>query len=147
MNWYQPLDKRILEWRRWRLQLPEDIPAAMLGIQEFWNTAPIKKVTNLTDDQAMWPSPWALFDTQSYCGHLRALGMFYTLCLVPRFRQLNPEIWILYNTVGERMVIAVADQGQYVLNFHPIHVVNIQSVTAEPQQIIKFYPEDFKKLE
>ena len=65
MNWYQPLDKRIMEWRRWRLQLPEDTAAAMLEIQEFWKTATIKKVTKLTDDQAMWPSPWALFDTHS----------------------------------------------------------------------------------
>lgn len=147
MNWYQPLDKRILDWRHWRLALPTDLEPCLLEIQQWWRSNPCRKVTKLEDDISQWPTPWTIFDNFSYCDGLRSLGMFYTMCLVPHLRALNPEIWIMYTSVGERVIIAVLDQGKYVLNFAEDKIVNIQSVNNEFQQVLKYLPEDFKTLE
>ena len=147
MHWYQPLDQRILEWRHWRRSLPTDLAPCLLEIQNWWRTSPWRKVSQLSDDISQWPTPWTLFDNMSYCDGKRALGMFYTMCLIPQLRALKPEIWIMYTAQGERAVIAVLDQGKYVLNFASDKIVNIQNLGDEFQQVLKYYPEDFKTLE
>ena len=147
MHWYQPLDQRILAWRHWRQSLPQELEPCLLEIQRWWCASPWRKVSKLSDDISQWPTPWTLFDNMSYCDGMRALGMFYTLCLIPHLRALGPEIWVMYTPDGERAVIAVLDQKKYVLNFDPRSVVNIQNLPGEFQQVLKYHPRDFKTLE
>ena len=147
MHWYQPLDQRILAWRHWRQSLPQELEPCLLEIQRWWCASPWRKVSKLSDDISQWPTPWTLFDNMSYCDGMRALGMFYTLCLIPHLRALGPEIWVMYTPDGERAVIAVLDQKKYVLNLDPSSVVNIQHLAGECQQVLKYRPEDFRKLE
>lgn len=147
MSWYQPLDQRILEWRRWRINLPADTEPCLNEIQQWWQSSPWRKNTKLTDDINHWPTPWTIFDNLSYCDGLRALGMFYTVCLIPRLRALNPEIWIMYSPQGERMVITVLDNGRHILNLSPGVACDCQTIKAEFPQIIKYCPQDFKTLE
>jgi hypothetical protein len=148
MNWYQPLEERIRCWRQWRQQLPQDLEASLLQIQSWWMQAPWRKNTKLTDDHLTWPTPWSLFDTHSYCDHMRALGMFYTLCLVPDLRKHGPELWIFYDDQGTRQVRAVLDQGKYALNASVDQIVNMSAVATEPEthQLSRYYPQDFKAL-
>jgi hypothetical protein len=147
MNWYQPIEQRILCWRRWRQSLDTDnIEICAQHIQDFWYSSPWRKNSKLSDQPETWPDPWQLFNTMSYCERMRALGMFYTVSLIPQLRLLNPELHLLYDSVGERFTTVSLDSGRCVLNFSTLTVINNQSIGAEYQLLSRYYPTDFKSL-
>lgn len=146
MNWYQPLDQRIVDWRHWRQTLPVEVPEALAEIHRFWYTAPFRKKSLFTDDHASWPSPWALFDTMSYCDIMRGLGMFYSICLHPVLGRLQPEFRIYYEATGDRIPVVLIPSTGQVLNFNPDQIVNLQDISAEYQCASKFVPSDFSFL-
>lgn len=147
MNWYQPQDKLILDWRHWRTALPQDPADALLEIQNFWYSAPWRKNSRVSDDAVTWPSPWQLFNNISYCERLRALGMFYTICLTPPLRALNPMLILNYDSVGDRVTSVIVDGGRWILNVDPGKLVNTASISKEYQQLYKYLPQDFTTLE
>ena len=144
MFWYQPIEQRIIHWRNWRKNLPADIPSSLQIIQEFWNSAPSRTNSRLSDSAESWPDPWRLFDNLSYCERLKALGMFYTVCLTSQFATLNPELQLMYDSVGDRFTLISLDSGNYILNFIPHTVVNTQSISSEYQLLARYRPTDFK---
>jgi hypothetical protein len=146
MFWYEPIEQKIVQWRRWRQTLPVEIDPCLAQIQQFWHTTPTRTVSKLSDAMETWPDPWQLFNNLSYCERSRALGMFYTVCLTPQCAQLKPELHLMYDSVGERFTIVSLDSGRYILNFNSQTVVNTQSISAEYQLLTRYYPTDFKSL-
>jgi len=146
MFWFEPIEQKIIHWRRWRKNLPADVELCLDQVQQFWYSAPTRKLSKLTDSLESWPDPWQLFDNMSYCERTKALGMFYTVCLLPHCVQLKPELHLMYDSVGDRFTIVSLDLGRYILNFNPQTVVNTQSISAEYQLLTRYYPSDFKSL-
>ena len=147
MNWFDPIEQRIVNWRRWRQTLSSVNSAdSLLDVQNFWYSAPLRKVSKLNDQIETWPDPWRLLDNMSYCERMKALGMFYTTALVPHLLLLKPELHLMYDSVGDRFTVVSLDSGRYVLNFNPNSVVNTQSINTEYQILARYYPTDFKSL-
>lgn len=146
MFWFDPIEQKIVQWRRWRQTLPTDVPECLDQVQKFWYTSPLRKVSKLTDSPDTWPDPWQLFDNMSYCERMRALGMFYSVCLIPNCLLLKPELHLMYDSVGDRFTIVTLNSGKYVLNFNPQTVVNTESISTEYQLLSRYYPTDFKSL-
>lgn len=146
MFWFEPIEQKIVQWRRWRQQLAQEIPSCLQQIQDFWYSAPTRKISKLTDSPESWPDPWKLFDNMSYCERMKALGMFYTVCLTPRCVLLKPELHLMYDSVGDRFTVVTLDSGNYVLNFNPQTLVNTQSISTEYQILARYYSTDFKSL-
>lgn len=149
MHWYAPIEQKILTWRKFRqdLQTEPELEQALVQVQQWWLTAPVRRVSLLNDDASRWPSPWQLFDNLSYCDLSRALGMFYTCALCPVIRQHPLQLRILYNPAGERVSIVDLDQGKYILNFNEFSLVNTDSISSEYQPSAVFVPQDFRTLE
>lgn len=146
MFWFEPIEQKIISWRRWRQTLPTNMPECLQQIQDFWYTTPLRKISKLSDSLESWPDPWQLFENMSYCERSRALGMFYTVSLTPQCVLLKPELHLMYDSVGDRFTIVSLDSGSYILNFNPQTVVNTQSINAEYQILARYYPTDFKSL-
>lgn len=148
MYWYGPIEQKILTWRRFRqsLQPEQNLSESLLQIQQWWLTAPVRRVSLLNDDAGRWPSPWQLFDNLSYCDLSRALGMFYTCALCPVIRQHHLQLRILYNPAGERVSIVDLDQGKYILNFDLQNTTGVQINSDGYQILSRYYPTDFKSL-
>ena len=146
MFWFKPIEQKIIHWRRWRQNLPMDTLACLQQIQEFWYSAPTRKMSKLGDSVESWPDPWQIFDNMSYCERTKALGMFYTVSLIPHCVILKPELHLMYDSVGDRLTLVTLSSGSYVLNFNPHTVVNTQSMSAEYQLLARYYPTDFKSL-
>jgi len=149
MYWYAPIEQKILTWRKFRqdLQTEPDLEQALVQIQQWWLTAPTRKVSLLSDDHSRWPSPWQLFDNLSYCDLSKALGMFYTCALCPAIKQHLIRLRIMYNPGGERVSIVDVDDGKYILNFNEQRLVNTNSISSEYQSSAVFVPQDFRTLE
>ena len=149
MHWYLPIEQKILTWRGFRqsLQTEQNLSESLLQIQQWWLTAPIRRVSLLNDDHARWPSPWQLFDNLSYCDLSRCLGMFYTCALCPEIKQHPITLRILYSAEGERVSIVDVDDGKYILNFNEQKLVNTSSISSEYQSAVVFVPQDFRTLE
>lgn len=149
MNWYAPIEQKILTWRKFRqtLQAEKDLDSALLQVQQWWLTSPIRTVSLLTDEHTRWPSPWQLFDNLSYCDLTRALGMFYTCALCPEIKQYPIRLRIMYNAAGERLSIVDISDGKYILNFNEHKLVNTNSISSEYQPTVVFIPQDFRTLE
>ena len=146
MHWYQPIEQRIIDWRKFRQSLTgDDIPSDLLAVQQFWYTSPWRKLSQLREDHNSWPTPWNLLESMSYCDLARALGMFYTIKLSPALGHLDANLVIL-DGVADRASIVEIDQGKYILNFNPDKLVNTSCISSEYCQRRVYTPNDFKTL-
>lgn len=144
INWYAPLEDKILSWRNWRKTISQDPLTAATEIQQFWLASPWKLQSKYTDDIKMWPDAWKIFDNISYCDFLRGLGMFYTLCVCPQFAQHIIKLETRYTQCGDRLTLPVIDD--VVLNFNEVGVIPASRISNEYQKGLVYTPEDFSFL-
>lgn len=142
MHWFQPLEQRILDWRKWRCSLSNDLQQSAQEIISFWSSSPLRKVSKLSDDPKDWPDPWKLFDSNSYCELMRGLGAFYSLCLHPELAKSNPTLYILYDDIGQRRT--VVSLGDIVIGY--IDDTDLTKILNTHQLLGKYTAEDFDFL-
>jgi len=144
MNWYQDVELRITEWRKFRneLQSTEDL----IDVQKLWYSAPYKKVSPLLDENDNWPTPWTIFNNMSYCDLAKALGMFYTIALAPKLSKLPLQLNLMHTFEGERICVVSVDNGKFVLNFNKEKIINTSMISDEYQLTTKYVKTDFKLL-
>jgi hypothetical protein len=126
--WSPTFEERLRDWRDLREHATSaDLETALLMINNWWWRAPIVNGTVWWRDFPDWPDPWDLIGQTSFCDLARALGMLYTVMMLPRSDIGTIE---LVETAEHNLV--QIDQGKYILNWSPGTVVNIQSPEHAP---------------
>ena len=130
---------RILKWREWRNSLtPMSLDDCLKEVAVTWAKAPLVNHYLVPDDITEWPDPWTLINENIYCDLGIALGMFYTLsvCDNPNISD-NVRIEI-YQTSDGWVNLCSVDEGLYMLNYHPGHVVNMSTLPQMGKPIFTY---------
>lgn len=127
--WPQTFEERLVEWKNLRTQA-QDLPAdkALLAINQWWWTTPQVNHYIHWDDWRVWPGPWDLLADNIYCDLARALGIMYTVMMVPQFNL--SEVQLIRTDDGNLVLV---DDGKYTLNYYPSDIVNIASERSQKQ--------------
>jgi hypothetical protein len=114
---------RLREWHKLRDNLQEsDLQTICVEVDRFWQRAPLSAHYLHPADVVDWPGPWELISDNDYCKYARALGMVYTLMLLG-INDIDFVEAIDYNR--ENVVLVLADDAKYVMNYWPDSVLNI----------------------
>jgi hypothetical protein len=141
IKWLSDPEEKILSWRRFRKDIA-DLTAEQAAerIAQAWAGCPSVKRYHLTEAVDAWPDPWTLISNKSFDNLARALGMYYTAVMCEQFNPEACSVQVYQNTIGERLDIALLNQGKYVLNFNRGQVVNIYSIPDHFTLIQEFQP-------
>lgn len=123
MNIFQSTyEARLQDWFQLRtsvINLP--IEQQCITIDEWWQHAPLVTHHLHPHDVDNWPDPWELLSENTYCEVARALGMCYTLMLLDI---TDVEMVLATNNIGEDVVLVLADNAKYILNYWPNTVIS-----------------------
>jgi hypothetical protein len=150
-QWFGPIEEKIINWRKWRNTIPNDLNDALPLIKNFWMDAPWSKTGELSNDVKFWPTPWTIFDRISYSDSVKTLGMFYTCCLHPFIRSFNPRLHDVYDVNGDRILaVSIVYTIDDELIYHCISsnksVKNLNTLIKDCQQSNLYTAEDFRTL-
>lgn len=121
--WPDTNELRLRQWHDLRRQAQQqELAAAMSSINNWWWQVPTVNHYLHWDDHPIWPGPWDLLADDHWCELARALGMLYTLMLVPRNDISGLDI--VYSR-GHNLV--QVNDGKYILNWAPGQLLNIGS--------------------
>jgi hypothetical protein len=140
--WFeQPVDDRILAWRKWRNSL-ESLPEedVIKCVAETWARVPTVLHYLVPDQVNNWPNPWQLITDNVYCDLGICLGMYYTLVLIESPKITNLTIQI-YRTPEGWLNLSSVDYGKYVLNYNHGAVVNKSCVQKDQLDLVFEYSE------
>lgn len=138
--WFeQPVDDRILAWRKWRNSL-ESLPEedVIKCVAETWARVPTVLHYLVPDQVNTWPNPWQLITDNVYCDLGICLGMYYTLALIESPKITNLTIQI-YRTPEGWLNLSSVDYGKYVLNYNHGAVVNNSCVNKDQLNLVFEY--------
>jgi hypothetical protein len=121
--WNVTFEQRLSMWRGLRDSVQDlDLPASLLTINDWWWNLPMVNHSLSWQDPLSWPDPWDLINLDGFCGLARALGMLYTVRMLPR------------SDIHDLVIVQVADdnlvhvnQAKYIMNWCPGDIVNIRS--------------------
>ncbi len=109
-------------WYRLRLSLEDkDNQTKCVEVDDWWQRVPLVNHYLHTDFVGDWPNPWELLSENHYCNIARGLGIFYTLYLLG-VRDIEFVEAKDYN--NEDVVLVLADNAKYILNYWPNTVLN-----------------------
>jgi hypothetical protein len=123
MNIFQSsCETRLQHWYELRQTLQHaDSKTKCIAIDEWWQRAPLVTHHIHPHDVDNWPDPWELLTENTYCEVARALGMCYTLLLLDI---TDVEMVLATNNIGEDVVLVLADNAKYILNYWPNTVIS-----------------------
>lgn len=127
--WPQTFEERLVEWKNLRTQA-QDLAAdvALLQINQWWWTTPQVNHYMHWDDWRSWPGPWDLLADNIYCDLARALGIVYTIMMIPQFDHV--ELQLAKTNDGNLVLV---NDRKYILNYCPGDIVNIGSECSQIQ--------------
>ena len=111
--WPPTFDQRLMSWHRLRSQAAQhDLAGALRTINQWWWAAPWCAMSLSWQDQAEWLDPWALLSRDKFCDLARALGISYTIVLLPDWKLEDCEL----RELEGRDVVSVSG-ARYILNW------------------------------
>ena len=113
---------RLSRWHRLRESLASaDTYTQCIEVDKWWQAAPVVAHYLHVKDVKSWPGPWELLSDNEYCDVAKALGMCYTLYLMG---VKDVEMVEARDHQGNDVVLVLANNAKYVLNYWPDTVVN-----------------------
>jgi hypothetical protein len=94
-------------------------------INRWWFQTPWQQYYLHWDDYQDWPDPWQLLEENIFCEVARALGIMYTICMIPTADFDDAQM----QETPQGTVIWIS-QGKYILNWDPDRIVNITPIPA-----------------
>lgn len=130
--WQTQYQQRLADWHQLRQAAAAlELVAQLQLINNWWFHAPIVNRVITWDNTRVWPKPWDLLVHNGYCELARALGIVYTLMLLPQPKYNNIKI---IHTGQDNLVLV--DSGKYILNWTLGQVLNTNSTSFTVQHSI-----------
>jgi hypothetical protein len=131
-NTFLDAPKQIMqEWKNLRSSMTTETldHDQLLATVNFWSMAPLMTNYLNWDDTANWPDPWTMIGDNSYCVHMLALAMFYTLLLGKDQRWSTDRVKLVLASDADRTMqqLAVLVDEKYMLNLQYNTVVSSDS--------------------
>lgn len=118
-------DARLQGWYRLRQSLADvTLESKCLGVDEWWQFAPLVTHYLHTDFVKDWPSPWELLADNEYCYFARGLGMIYTLHLLG----VQDIEFVEAKDYNSEDVALVLVDNKFVLNYWP-NMVKVNKIS------------------
>jgi hypothetical protein len=128
--WSDDFAQRLSEWKLLRETCVEqELETCLLQVNDWWWRVPTVNHYLHWDDHRNWPGPWDLLADNMFCDLARALGIVYTLLMVPR---TDIQEISLLNSKQDNLV--QVNKGKYILNWCPTKLLNIQSLDDIPRK-------------
>jgi hypothetical protein len=123
MNIFQvDYETRLQNWHDLKHRIVDlDTKSKCIEVDNWWQPAPLINHYLHIYDIYNWPSPWELLLDNTYCTVARALGICYTLYMTGIH---DATIVEATDSFGNDVVLVLADNAKYVLNYWPDTVVN-----------------------
>jgi hypothetical protein len=119
--WPQTAEERLQQWCALRDSARSHaLLDCVAAVNDWWWRTPQINSNLKWYDHARWPDPWQLLAEDRWCDLARALGMLYTVSMMDR---ADVEDLCLIRTQDHNLV--QVNQGKYILNWAPRHIVNI----------------------
>jgi len=147
--WKTSTDERLVNWQKFREDLGElPLSTALKNTAELWSRAPFKTYFLDPLHPETWPDPWKLVTERHYCDIARCLGMVYTIYFTKHRTNVLPEIRIYQDINACKLYVLLSiNDGQYILNWVPEEIVNINIVEENQLQLLYQYSGADLKLE
>ena len=130
--WPDTFDQRLASWHQLRSRVTKlDLADALLTINQWWWAAPWCAMSLNWQDQDDWPDPWELLSSHKFCYLARALGMSYTVIMLP---QIDLQDCNLMELAG-RDVVSISGT-RYILNWSPDTIVDMTVMSHDPDRCI-----------
>jgi hypothetical protein len=128
--WSDDFAQRLSEWKLLRESCVEqELKICLLQVNDWWWQVPTVNHYLHWDDHRNWPGPWDLLADNMFCDLARALGIVYTLMMLPR---TDIQEISLLNSKQDNLV--QVNDGIYILNWCPTELLNIQSLDDIPRK-------------
>jgi hypothetical protein len=131
MDWNnnRPED-RIHLWKSFRKSIEEKSSVDQLSeIATFFSSMPIGSRTMDFYSPATWPTPWEMLYQEQWCASSTSLLIFYTLGLLPNFRDSKTELFLVDDGKDRYLLPVINDQ--FVLNYILGQVSNLQDINDD----------------
>ena len=133
--WPQSYEDRLAAWCQLReANKTNDLPVALLAVNDFWQQAPISTHYLHWDDRRTWPDPWDLLADNIYSSLAKALGIVYTLHLIERPDITNMQL--AQSRDGNDNLVLI-NQGLYILNWAWGEMLNISSEQVDIKRVLE----------
>lgn len=144
MSWNNiPNEERLRLWKNLRESISaQALPEQLDAIAKFFADMPYESRTIDYYSPASWPTPWEILFYGSFCKSSISLLMFHTLSLLHNAAQIELS---LINDGDDLYLIPVIDY-QFVLNYIPGTVNNLQDINADLQIIKTFAMNEIKQI-
>lgn len=144
MSWNNiPNEERLRLWKNLRESISaQALPEQLDAIAKFFADMPYESRTIDYYSPASWPTPWEILFYGSFCKSSISLLMFHTLSLLHNGAQIELS---LINDGDDLYLIPVIDY-QFVLNYIPGTVNNLQDINADLQIIKTFAMNEIKQI-
>lgn len=121
--WPPTLEERLQQWYALREQVQgEPLVSCVATVNDWWWQTPQINRHLKWHAWQTWPDPWQLLADDCWCDLARGLGMLYTILMLER---ADVQEAALIRTPDHNLV--QVNDGKYILNWAPRHIVNIQS--------------------
>ena len=146
MDWNNAYpDERIRLWKNFRESINySNIDEQLLQVAHFFSNVPIEPRTIDYYTPDTWPTPWEILYNGKWCNSSVSLLMFYTLDLLPNYKDINLELALVDDTKDRYLLLRIANQ--YVLNFIPGQVSTQQDIIPAFRIMALYTSEHIKKI-
>lgn len=125
--WPVTFEERLQEWNNLRRQLGSlSLEQQLPIVNDWWFRAPMINQHLRWDSHRTWPGPWDLLAEDRWCDVARALGIVYTIMMVPANSKYS--ISMTCCDIGNLVLV---EQGKYILNWAPQTILNIDSTNIQ----------------
>ena len=128
MTWPREFELRLRDWNALRDQAQHlDQISALRLINQWWRQAPWCAMSLCWQDQPAWPDPWTLLQGDGFCDLARALGMSYTVIMLPGQDLRHCEL----RELAGRDVVTMSG-ARYILNWSTDVVTDMPEIPGDP---------------
>jgi len=133
----KPFVERLRHWRDLRQSI-EQSNDPIKDVLNFWNKAPICRLSTDPYDKDTWPDPWEMLEENQYCDFTKILAIYYTFQLTELFSQSRFEIHITLNEEESKMLylLFVDNQAIGYYNDRCIDRHELPTLTSQMQHIL-----------
>lgn len=130
--WAKTFETRLLAWNCLRSECRTlNTPQSICRIEEWWRQSPWTPFYLHWDSVETWPTPWEILDDNVYCPLTRALGMIYTIALVP----LQTNARLIETRNGDHLVIT----DSKILNWDSSSLLNTDDIEVTRELSLDYF--------
>lgn len=135
MTWPREFEHRLRDWNVLRDRARElDQISALRLINQWWWRAPWCAMSLCWQDQDSWPDPWILLSKDGFCDLARALGMSYTVIMLPGLDLTHSEL----RELAGRDIVSVSGE-RYILNWSTDIVIDMPVISGDPGRRVSLH--------